>query len=145
MTGVTRIDPFAPARLGPVTLRNRIIKAATFEGRTPDRRVTDDLITFHRAVAAGGVGMTTVAFCAVAHDGRPAPGILVLDEESVPALRRLTETIHREGTAGAVQIGHAGPVAGAGQRGLAPSRMFSPVAMRVVRAATAGDIARITR
>ena len=26
------IDPFAPARLGPVTLRNRIVKAATFEG-----------------------------------------------------------------------------------------------------------------
>ena len=27
-------DPFAPARLGPVTLRNRIVKAATFEGLT---------------------------------------------------------------------------------------------------------------
>ena len=32
---------FAPAPLGPLTLRNRIIKAATFEGVTPGRQVTD--------------------------------------------------------------------------------------------------------
>lgn len=54
-------DPFAPAVLGPVTLRNRVIKAATSEGRSPQGLVTDDLIEFHRAFARGGVGMTTVA------------------------------------------------------------------------------------
>ena len=39
-------------------------------GRTPDALVTDDLIEFHRAHAAGGVGMTTVAYCAVSPGGR---------------------------------------------------------------------------
>ncbi|MEO5876203.1 MAG: NADH:flavin oxidoreductase, partial [Streptosporangiaceae bacterium] len=53
-------DIFQPARLGPLTLRNRIIKGATFEGRTPQALVSDDLIAFHRQVAAGGAAMTTV-------------------------------------------------------------------------------------
>ena len=40
-------DVFAPATLGPVRLRNRVVKAATFEGRTPDGQVTDGLIDYH--------------------------------------------------------------------------------------------------
>ena len=47
---------FAPAALGPLTLRNRIIKAATFEGLSRRGAVTDALIDFHRAFAVGGVG-----------------------------------------------------------------------------------------
>ena len=71
-------DVFSPAKLGPITLRNRIIKAATFEARTPDALVTDDLIEYHRLPAAGGVGMTTVAYCAVSPGGRVHPHCMVL-------------------------------------------------------------------
>ena len=53
---------FAPGIARPDRLRNRFIKAATFEGRTPHALVTDELIAFHRTVAAGGAGMTTVAY-----------------------------------------------------------------------------------
>ena len=57
-------DVFAPATLGPVQLRNRTVKAATFEGRTPYGLVTDELIDYHLAPARGGVGLTTVAYLA---------------------------------------------------------------------------------
>ena len=64
-------DPFASATLGPLTLRNRLIKCATFEGMTPDALVTDELIDFHRTHAAGGVAISTVAYCAISRKAAP--------------------------------------------------------------------------
>jgi len=138
------IDPFAPARLGPVELRNRILKAATFEGMTGDQTVSDRLIAFHRKMARGGVGLTTVAFCAVSPEGAGTPNELILRDEIVPGLRRLSEAVHAEGAAVSAQIGHAGAVAAsAGLRATAPSPIFSPLVMKRARAATASDIRRI--
>jgi 2,4-dienoyl-CoA reductase-like NADH-dependent reductase (Old Yellow Enzyme family) len=141
-----RTDPFAPATLGPVTLRNRFVKAATFEGMARDNLVTDGLVDFHRTMAAGGVGMTTLAYLAVSPDGRGAPNEIVVRDEAVPGLAKLVDAVHAEGAAASAQLGHAGPVAAAvGTTGLAPSRLFSPMAMRFTRAATDDDIERITR
>lgn len=140
-------DILAPAKLGPITLRNRVIKSATFEGRTPDALVTDELIDFHRLPAAGGVGMSTVAYCAVAPEGRTEYGQLWMRPEVVPGLRRLTDAIHAEGAAASAQLGHAGPVANQKSTGLpalAPSRSFNPMSMKAIRKATAEDIVRIT-
>lgn len=62
-------DVLAPAKLGPVTPRDRVIKAATYEGLSRMSLVTDELIGFHVRHAQGGVGMTTAAYCAVAPEG----------------------------------------------------------------------------
>jgi 2,4-dienoyl-CoA reductase-like NADH-dependent reductase (Old Yellow Enzyme family) len=136
-------DVFGPAKLGPVTLRNRIIKAATFEASTPNALVTDDLINYHRLPAAGGVGMTTVAYCAVSPGGRTDGWQLWMRPEAVPGLRRLTDAIHAEGAAISAQIGHAGPVANARTnkaQALAPGRFFNPLSMRFAKKATKDDI-----
>ena len=74
-------DVFAPARLGPVELRNRTVKAATFEGRAPHGQVTDALIDYHLAVARGGIGLTTVAYLAVAPEGRTHREQIVVGED----------------------------------------------------------------
>jgi 2,4-dienoyl-CoA reductase-like NADH-dependent reductase (Old Yellow Enzyme family) len=139
-------SPFASAQLGPVTLRNRIIKAATFEGVMPGGQVTDELIAFHRRVAAGGVGMTTVAYLAVAPEGRTDRHCVLLNEEALPGLRRLTDAVHGEGAAVAAQVGHAGPVANARSNrapALSPSGGFTPMGNRL-RRVSATDIERIT-
>ncbi len=140
------MDPFAPAPLGPITLRNRIIKSATFEGVMPDALVTPELIEYHRKVAAGGVGMSTVAYVAVSPDGRTNAACLYMRDEAVPGLRRLTEVIHSEGAMASAQIGHAGLVADArsnGVTGFAPSRRFNPLSMRMTPAATEADLVRV--
>lgn len=134
---------FNPAKLGPLTLRNRVIKAATFEARTPDALVTDDLIEYHRLPAAGGVAMTTVAYCAVSPGGRTGGNQIWMRPHAVPGLRRFTEAIHAEGAAISAQIGHAGPVADARSNqatALAPVRFFNPIAMRFAQKATREDI-----
>ena len=140
------IDPFAPAALGPITLRNRIIKSATFEGVMPDALVTPELIEYHRRVAAGGVGMSTVAYVAVAADGRTNRACLYMRDEAIPGLQRLTEAIHAEGAKASAQIGHAGPVADAksnGVVGFSASRRFNPLSMRFTPAATEADLERV--
>jgi len=141
-------DVFAPADLGPVRLRNRVIKAATFEGRTPHGLVTDELIDYHLAPSRGGVGLTTVAYLAVAPEGRTHREVIVVNEESAPGLARLADAVHETGAKIGGQLGHAGPVANGRSNGvhaLAASRMPSPLSMQMIRSTTDADIARITK
>ena len=140
------IDPFAPARLGPLSLRNRFIKAATFEGASPRGEVTEALIDFHRRVGEGGAALSTVAYLAVAPEGRTDRHCIVLDDDAVVPLRRLTDAVHATGAAVGAQLGHAGPVANPRSNGmpaLAPSRHISPLGT-LAKAVSATDIARIT-
>lgn len=137
---------FAPARLGPVQLRNRVVKAATFEGMSPRGLVSDALVDFHRAYAAGGVGMTTVAYCAVSKEGRGAPNEIVLRPEARDGLARLADAVHAEGAAVSAQIGHAGPVGNSRvtkAKALCASSGWSPLGTRY-SAMTEDDIARVT-
>ncbi|MDT0200579.1 NADH:flavin oxidoreductase [Nocardioides sp. AE5] len=143
-----RPDVFAPATLGPVTLRNRVVKAATFEARTPYGVVTDALVDFHRTIAAGGVGLTTVAYCAVAPEGRTHAEQVVVGRRTAPGLARLADAVHAQGAKVSAQLGHAGPVANGRSNGvpaIAASRMPSPLSMQMVRSATGADLARVTR
>lgn len=141
-------DVFSPVQLGPVRLRNRTVKAATFEGRTPHGEVTDELIAYHRAPAEGGVGLTTVAYLAVAPEGRTHAEQMVVSERTLPGLTRLVEEIHATGAGIAGQVGHAGPVANGrsnGVRALSASSMPSPLSMQMIGAASEKDLTRVTR
>lgn len=135
--------PFAPARLGPLQLRNRIIKAATFEGVMRRGAVSQELIDFHTAVARGGAALTTVAYCAVSMNGRVSRDTMVFTDDLVPDLRRLTDAVHAEGAAIAAQLGHAGLVAQSHSKkypSMAPSTRFSPPATARIKAATTAQL-----
>ncbi|HMJ11077.1 MAG TPA: NADH:flavin oxidoreductase [Polyangiaceae bacterium] len=99
---------FEPGRIGALALRNRIIKTATFEGMTPGGVPSSALVAHHAALAAGGVAMTTVAYCAVSPEGRTFKDQLLMSAENSLALRPLTDAVHREGAAASLQIGHCG-------------------------------------
>jgi 2,4-dienoyl-CoA reductase-like NADH-dependent reductase (Old Yellow Enzyme family) len=139
-------DVLAPAQLGPLRLRNRVIKAATFEGMSAGAVVSENLIEYHRQVSLGGVGMTTVAYLAVAPEGRTEDGQIWMRPEALPGLRRLVEAVHVGGAAVSAQIGHAGAVGNqalTGYRALAPSAIVNPLSLKMVNSASKADIERI--
>jgi 2,4-dienoyl-CoA reductase-like NADH-dependent reductase (Old Yellow Enzyme family) len=145
-TAPTASTAFTPTTLGPLTLKNRFIKAATFEGRMPRGEVTDDLVDFHLEVARGGAAMTTVAYCAVSPGGRVHRDTMVLDRRRAVDLRRLTDAVHAENTLVCAQIGHAGLVANTRSNRmatLAPSTRISAPAMGLVRAATVAQLGEV--
>ena len=144
--GTVLAPVFGGARLGPLTLKNRIIKSATFEGAAPRGLVSDDLVAFHERVARGGVAMTTVAYLAVSPEGRTDRHCILLGPGSLEGLSRLTATVHDAGALASAQIGHAGPVANSKSNrvaSLSPSRRFG-ASGALTRAATDDEIARIT-
>lgn len=139
-------DVFSPGKIGPLTLRNRTIKAATYEGLSHKGKVTQDLVDFHVRHAAGGVGMTTVAYCAVSPEGRTDRHQILWTDEALPGLRALTEAVHQEGAAAAAQIGHGGPVANpkaTGVPALSPSKHFHKTTLSFAKEATPHQLRRI--
>lgn len=109
--------------LGPVTLRNRLLKAATFEGMSPRNTVSNSLIEFHRRMAAGGTAMTTVSYIAVSRDGMGAPAEIYIHDAAADGLARIAEMVHGEGARISAQLGHAGAVGMVrGKRVVGPSK-----------------------
>ena len=102
------VSPFSETKIGPLTLRNRFVKAATNEGMAKGGIVTKGLARFHERIAVGGAAMSTVAYCATSPDGRTFVDQAVLDDASLKDFRALTDAVHRHGAAASAQITHAG-------------------------------------
>jgi len=99
---------FTPVRIGPVELRNRVIRSAAFENMAYGNSPSEDLYNYHTAVARGGVGMTTLAYASVNRSGLSFDGQLWMREEIVPGLRRITDAVHSYGAKCSIQLGHCG-------------------------------------
>ena len=130
---------FTPCQIGPVTLRNRLIRSAAFENMAYGNRPSQDLFNYHLAVARGGVGMTTVAYASVNRSGLSFDGQLWMREEIVPELKKLTDAIHAEGAKASIQLGHCGNMTHRATCGCTPvgaSRgfnLYSPTFVRKLR------------
>lgn len=106
---VHQVSPvFRPARLGSLALRNRVIRSGAYEGMCVDNGPSPDLVRHHVDLAAGGVGMTTVAYCAVSAGGRTFEQQMFIRPAIVPRLRHITEGVHAAGGAASLQLGHCG-------------------------------------
>ena len=130
---------FTPVRIGPVTLRNRVIRSAAFENMAYGNRPSQDLYDYHTAVSRGGVGMTTLAYASVSRSGLSFDGQLWMREEIVPELKRITDSIHAEGAKASIQLGHCGNMTHRATCGCMPVgassgfNLYSPTFVRGLR------------
>ncbi len=130
---------FTSCQIGPITLRNRVIRSAAFENMAYGNKPSQDLFNYHVAVAKGGVGMTTVAYAAVSQSGLSFNGQLWMREEIVPELKKLTDAVHAEGAKASIQLGHCGNMTHRATCGCMPVgasggfNLYSPTFVRKLR------------
>ena len=130
---------FTPVAIGPVTLRNRVIRSAAFENMAYGNKPSQDLYDYHVSVARGGVGMTTLAYASVCRSGLSFDGQLWMREEIVPELRKITDAVHSEGAKASIQLGHCGNMTHRATCGCMPVgassgfNLYSPTLVRGLR------------
>ena len=139
---------FTPANIGPVTLRNRTIRSAAFEGMGKDNNPTQQLKDYHVSVAKGGVGMTTIAYAGICRSALSFNSQIWLRPEIVPSLRDITDEIHANGSKASIQIGHCGNMTHKSTAGSIPVgassgfNLYSPTIVRGLRKEELKEIAR---
>lgn len=130
---------FTPASIGPVTLRNRTIRSAAFEGMATHNSPSQMLKDYHVSVARGGVGMTTLAYASVTRNGLSFNSQLWMRKEIIPGLRNITDAIHAEGAKASIQLGHCGNMSHKSTAGETPIsasgrfNLYSPTPVRKMR------------
>ena len=139
---------FTPGKIGPLTLRNRTIRAAAYEGMCPGNAPSEQLFNYHTAVAAGGIGMTNIAYAAVTQSGLSFERQLWMRKEIIPDLRKLTDAIHKEGAAASIQLGHCGNMSHKRICGCTPvgaSSVFNLYSPTIVRGLNPSELPAMAR
>ena len=102
---------FQPIRIGPLTVKNRLLMSAMSINFGVDDRgwVNDQLIEYFRVRARGGVGMMLVGGGGVHPSGVELPHLPALWEDGcIPSLSRMVKAVRPYDTLFGVQLMHGG-------------------------------------
>lgn len=125
---------FSPIKIGPLTLKSRLVSAPTEIGRTtPEGYPTKDIVAYFKLKAKGGTSLITLGDSAVDDVyARTHPNQIVLDDEAIlPSLAELADAIKQHGAAASIELNHAGregnPAFIGGKNPIGPSACAYPV------------------
>ena len=101
---------FDPTNLNGMTLRNRTIRSATYEGLADnDGACTEAMTDLVSHVAEGGIGLLITGYAFVSPEGRGLPRQMGLHSDAMIApLRAMADAVHAHGGKLVVQIAHSG-------------------------------------
>jgi len=103
-------DLFESTVLNGMTLSNRFVRSATWEGlATAEGYATERLTELLGDLARGEVGLIITGHAYISPEGQAAPGQLgIYTDRHVPSLKEMVGKIHAAGGKIAVQISHGG-------------------------------------
>jgi 2,4-dienoyl-CoA reductase-like NADH-dependent reductase (Old Yellow Enzyme family)/thioredoxin reductase len=101
---------FEPARIGRMSLRNRIVMPPMMTGfGNPDGSVSEANRAYYAERAKGGVGLIIMEGTSVMASGRSSPFKLsIYNDDFIAELKGLTDEVHRHGAKMGIQLGHCG-------------------------------------
>jgi 2,4-dienoyl-CoA reductase-like NADH-dependent reductase (Old Yellow Enzyme family) len=117
---------FEPTTMNGMSLANRFVRSATWEGMaatdgTCTARITDTMVK----LVEGGIGLIITGHSYVSREGQAGPWQLGIHEDAtLRGLTQMTEAVHRCGGKIAIQLAHAGAQAAAslsGSEAMGPS------------------------
>lgn len=139
---------FSPANIAGMSLRNRTVRSATWEGIAADNgEVTPQLIDLMATLAANDIGLIITGHAFVSLEGQAGPWQMgVHDDSMLEGLTAMADAVHAQGGHIALQIAHAGCYGAqplSGLEAIGPSAMDGSKAP-VCRAMTTADIRQVT-
>ncbi len=121
---------FEETTINGMTLRNRMVRSATWEGMCgEDGRPTERLINCYKDLAKGGIGLIITGYAFVRLDGKNNPGQMgIHTDDFVDDYKKMTNAVHEAGGKIAVQMVHGG---GQSNSEVAGRQPFAPSAVKV--------------
>ncbi|MDO3413271.1 NADPH dehydrogenase [Saccharibacillus sp. CPCC 101409] len=100
---------FSPLKIGSLELKNRIMMSPMGTvSAGDDGKAADWHLLHYGARALGQVGLIMLEVTAVAEAGRGKGSLGLWSDEQIPALRRLVDALHAQGSKVGIQLWHAG-------------------------------------
>ena len=100
---------FSPLQVGAITLKNRILSSGHDTVMAENGQVTDRLIAYHQARAAGGAGLIVLQVSGVHPTAKYTYHVLMADsDDGIPAYRKLAAAVHEHDCKVFGQLFHGG-------------------------------------
>jgi len=102
-----------PMKLKNVEIKNRIVMPPMATSKSEDGQVTQKLVDYYDEKSKGGyIGLIITEHAYISKEGMADPGQISISKDSdIEGLKRITETIHNNGSKVIAQINHAGSAA----------------------------------
>ncbi|MFO7932951.1 MAG: NADH:flavin oxidoreductase [Bacteroidales bacterium] len=138
---------FSKGQIGSLSLKNRLVRSATYLGTSPGCIFSDHGLSVHRALAEGGVGLIITGHMTVVPNGHIEDNYYctcIHEDQFISHIGRIAETVHQsdDSCRAIAQITHLG-MRDIGDRLVSPSGIPWPSTDQKLHTLSTGEVKAI--